>query len=111
MTALPRRLCLVLLCLLLAPVLQAQMPIAKILITNVGPSTVSEALVRANIRLKEGDPYNRAALDDDVRTLYATGFFYNVQIAEKPTDKGMVLTYILQAKPRLTEIQFVGNKK
>ena len=111
MTALLRRFWPIVFCLFLAPALQAQVPIAKIVITNIGPSSVSEALVRANIRVKEGDTYNRAALDDDVRTLYATGFFYNIRIAEDRTDKGVTLTYILQAKPRVTEIKFVGNKK
>jgi outer membrane protein insertion porin family len=72
---------------------------------------VSESLVRANIRVKEGDIYNRAALDDDVRTLYGTGFFYNAQITEARSDKGVILIYKLQPKPRLTEIKFVGNQK
>ena len=58
---------------------QAQLPqpaiIHKIIITNIGPQTVSESLVRANIRLKEGDRFVPAAADDDVRNLYATGYF------------------------------------
>ena len=90
---------------------QAQAPIAKIIITNVGPETVSESLVQANIRVKVGDPYNRLAVDDDVRSLYGTGYFYNIRVTDERTPDGIVLTYILQAKPRLTEIRFSGNKK
>ena len=89
----------------------AQAPIAKIIVTNVGPESVSEALVRANIRVKEGDPYTRVAVDDDVRNLYATGYFYNIRITDERTPKGVLLTYILQPKPRLTDIRFNGNKK
>jgi outer membrane protein insertion porin family len=89
----------------------AQAPIAKIVITNVGPESVSESLVRANIRVKEGDLYNRVAVDDDVRNLYATGYFYNIRVADERTAGGVILTYILQPKPRLTEIRFSGNKK
>jgi outer membrane protein insertion porin family len=89
----------------------AQVPIAKVVVTNVGPEAVSESLVRANIRIKEGDPYNRVAVDDDVRNLYATGYFYNVRVADERTPEGVIVTYILQAKPRLTDIRFSGNKK
>src|SRR5688572_6634418 len=87
------------------------MPEAKLIVTNVGPQAVSESLVRANIRVKEGDPYNRIAVDDDVRTLYGTGYFYNIRVAEDRSTDGVTLTYILQAKPKLTDIRFSGNKK
>ncbi|HKQ38125.1 MAG TPA: POTRA domain-containing protein, partial [Verrucomicrobiae bacterium] len=89
----------------------AQAPITKIIVTNVGPESVSESLVRANIRVKEGDPYNRVAVDDDVRNLYATGYFYNIRIADERTPDGVIVTYILQPKPRLTDVRFTGNKK
>ena len=58
-----------------------------------------------------GDPYLRAAVDDDVRNLYATGFFYNIQVTADDTPDGVVLTYKVQGKPRLTEIKFQGNTK
>src|SRR5215472_6082974 len=51
--------------------------VAKIEIQHVGPATVSDELVRANIRVKPGDQYFPAAVDDDVRNLYGTGLFYN----------------------------------
>ena len=64
---------------------QAQLPskILSITVSNVGPQTVGEALVRANIRVKEGDQYNRNSVDDDIRNLYSTGFFLNVQVRER----------------------------
>src|SRR5207253_5670535 len=58
---------------------QIRVPITKVAITNIGPQNVSEALVRANIKVKEGDVYNRASIDDDVRNLYNTGYFYNIR--------------------------------
>lgn len=87
------------------------MTVVKIIVTNVGPQSVSESLVRANIRVKEGDTYNRVAVDDDVRTLYSTGYFYNIRVAEERSAEGVTLTYILQPKPKLTDIRFSGNKK
>ena len=90
---------------------RAQVPIAKIVVTNIGPEAVSESLVRANIRVKEGDIYNRIAVDDDVRNLYGTGYFYNIRVADERTPEGVVLTYILQPKLRISDIRFTGNKK
>jgi len=80
-------------------------------ISNVGPAVVSEAQVRANIRVKEGDPYNRAAIDSDVRTLYGTGYFDNIQVREELAGTQVNLIYYLEGKLTLTAINFVGNKK
>src|SRR5947209_17407443 len=103
------------LCLLLAwPALaQAQtgVKVAKIEIQHVGPASVGDELVRANIRVKPGDPYLPAAVDDDVRNLYATGLFYNVRVSTANAPDGIVVTYHVQGNPRLTEIKFQGNKK
>src|SRR3989475_6756073 len=86
--------------------------ISKIDIKHVGPASVSDEFIRANIRVKVGDPYLRAGIDDDVRNLYATGLFYNIRVAPpEVTPNGVVLTYVVQGKPRLTEIQFRGNKR
>ena len=85
--------------------------IARIDVKHVGPPAASDELVRANIRTKIGDAYSAAAVDDDVKNLYLTGFFYNIQVLDKQTTDGIVLTYVVQGKPRLTDIKFSGNKK
>ncbi len=94
------------------PVTWAQSPprVEKITLQHVGPQATSDDLIRANIRIKIGDPYVRTSVDDDVRTLYATGYFYNIRVGEEPTPGGVALTYVLQGKPTLTEIQFTGNQ-
>src|SRR5208282_1796439 len=63
--------------------------IYRIDIKSVGPPAASDELIRANIRVKAGDPYLRGAVDDDVRNLYATGFFYNIQVAADNTTNGL----------------------
>src|SRR5579872_924153 len=85
--------------------------VAKIIITNIGPQTVSEELVRANIHVKVGDTYIRTSVDDDVKNLYSTGFFSNIRVSDDFTDQGVVVTYILQGKLRLTKINFEGGTK
>ena len=45
-------------------------------------------------------------------SLYGTGQFYNIRVSvDQADDGGVVLTYIVQVRPRITEIKFEGNKK
>ena len=108
------RFCGLLAALVWLPAVQAQLAppkVAKVEIKHVGPASVSDELVRANIRVKAGDIYLPAAVDEDVRNLYSTGLFYNVRVSLTNTAPGLMLTYIVQGNPRLTEIRFVGNKR
>lgn len=108
------RLCGFLLLLAGAPGAWAQLSAAKVArieIQHVGPPSVSDALIRANIRVKPGDTYLPEAVNDDIRSLFATGLFYNVRVSSSNAPDGIVLTYIVQGNPRLTEIKFHGNKK
>ncbi|HTY88687.1 MAG TPA: outer membrane protein assembly factor BamA [Candidatus Acidoferrum sp.] len=78
----------------------------------VGPATVSEQFVRANLRLKAGDTYFPNATVDDTHSLYATKQFYNIRVTVEPVaDGGVIVTYLVQARLRLTDIKIEGNKK
>src|SRR2546430_1483509 len=85
--------------------------ILKVQVKHVGPPAVSDELIRANIRVKPGDPYRPIAVDDDVRNLYATGFFYNIQVNREETPDGLIINYVVQSKPKVTAIKIVGNTK
>ncbi len=97
----------------LASILSAQTPsqVKKVELKQVGPQEVSEQLIRANIRVRPGDPYSTVAIIDDIRNLYGTGHFLNIRTIEEPSPEGLTLTYVLVAKPRVTDIRFVGNSK
>jgi outer membrane protein insertion porin family len=79
----------------------------------VGPPQVSEQFIRSNIRVKVGDVYRVNSTQDDVHALYATGQFYNIRVSANPSTNGpgVLLVYIVQARPRITEIKIVGNNK
>ena len=86
--------------------------IERVDIKFVGPASISEQFIRANIRVKTGDVYFPTATQDDVRSLYSTGQFYNIRVtADRADDGGINLTFIVQAYPRITEIKLEGNKK
>lgn len=90
---------------------QVGQAIQKIEIRHVGPPAASEPLIRANIRVKEGDTFTRTTVDDDVRSLYTTGYFYNIRVATEPEGQGIKLIYVLQGKPVISEVRFEGNDK
>src|SRR5215831_14373108 len=76
----------------------------------IGPASVSEALIRDNIKLKAGSMYVPGATMDDVHSLYATGQFYNVHVTkEMADDGGVILVYSVQVRPRVTSIKIEGN--
>src|SRR2546423_3910325 len=83
--------------------------VVRIEIKHVGPPSASDELIRGNIRVKPGDPYRPGAVDDDVQNLYGTGLFYNIRVSTEKVGDGLVVTYIVQGKPKLTEVKFEGN--
>jgi outer membrane protein insertion porin family len=96
------------------PAAQAQMfapRVHKIIIRHIGPPAVSDDFIRANIRTKEGEPFARPTVDEDIKNLYATGYFFTIHVDEDNTPDGLDLTYSVQSKPILTDIKIVGNKK
>jgi len=103
--------CLVLVC---APGVWAQtagLKIDRVDVKYVGPASVSEQFIRSNIRLKPGSTYQANATESDIRNLYATGQFYNIRVGvDQASDGGLILTYIVQVRPRLTDIKIEGNK-
>ncbi len=89
----------------------AEPSVKSIDVRHVGPRSVSDDLVRANIRIKSGDPYSKVNIDDDVRNLYATGYFFNIQVVESREADGVHLVYRVQSRPTLSDIRFEGNAK
>ncbi|HEX3626984.1 MAG TPA: outer membrane protein assembly factor [Verrucomicrobiae bacterium] len=86
--------------------------IDQVNIQYIGPASVSEQFIRSHIQLKPGDHYMPAATQSDIHSLYTTGQFYNIRVAvDQQPDGGVKVTYIVQVKPRLTEIRITGNKK
>jgi outer membrane protein insertion porin family len=89
----------------------ASTKVERVDIKFVGPATVSDQFIRVNIRVKAGDVYRPSATQDDVRALYSTGQFYNIRVTTESTNSNLALTYIVQARPRVTEVKIDGNKK
>lgn len=90
---------------------QAPLKVLKIEMVHIGPPAASETLIRSYIRVREGEVFSQTSVDDDIRNLYATGYFANIQVNQRIEPGGVVLIYQLQGKPLLSHIRFSGNKK
>ncbi|HMP84945.1 MAG TPA: POTRA domain-containing protein, partial [Verrucomicrobiota bacterium] len=86
--------------------------VAKVIIKRIKqPQTVEEELIRREISVKPGNLFERASVDADVRKLYDTGWFSNIRVVEGNSTEGVTLNYLLQEKPKLTQIRFSGNTR
>ncbi|MDC0324388.1 hypothetical protein OAM21_04260, partial [Verrucomicrobia bacterium] len=85
--------------------------IEAVKVTHVGPASVSDQMVLVNIQTRSGDDFSAARINQDVKNLLGTGYFYNVDVSWEVKDSGIDLVYSVQGKPRLTEIRFEGNER
>ncbi len=89
---------------------QQEQPIVReIEIRYVGPETVSRAIVRANIQITVGQSLSREMIEQDVKNLIATGFFFDVRVLEESVANGVKVIYQVQGKATIKEILFEGN--
>jgi len=67
--------------------------------------------VRYYIHSKVGKPFDPAETAEDIRRIYALGFFDEVSIDLKEESDGDVLTFIFKEKPFVREIIITGAKE
>ncbi|HEY1660795.1 MAG TPA: outer membrane protein assembly factor BamA [Verrucomicrobiae bacterium] len=90
---------------------ESGLKIDRVVIQYVGPASVNEQFIRSNIRAKAGDTYTPNLTQEDIHSLYATEQFYNIRASiEGQDDGGVILTYIVQARLRITDVKISGNK-
>ncbi|MFZ5805840.1 MAG: outer membrane protein assembly factor BamA [Verrucomicrobiota bacterium] len=85
--------------------------VKEIDIEYVGPKSVAREVVISNMRTTVGQPYSPASVEEDVRNLYATGFFVNLRIYDEPLGDGVKVVVIVQPKPTVKEIVVKGAKE
>jgi outer membrane protein insertion porin family len=76
-----------------------------------GPETVNRAVVMANIQTAVGKPRTREMIEQDVRNLINTGYFYDVRVLEEPMVDGVRVVFQVQGKATIKEIIIEGNKR
>lgn len=61
------------------------------------------------IQTKPGDPFDPKALRKDLKSIYATGFFKGIEIDAYTREGAMVVTFLVEEKPFIREIEIKGN--
>jgi outer membrane protein insertion porin family len=85
--------------------------VRDIAVRFVGPETVNRSIVMANIQTAVGKPRNRDIIEQDVRNLINTGYFYDVRVLEEPVVDGVRIVFQVQGKATIKEIKFEGEKR
>jgi len=75
-----------------------------------GAKRAGEDLLRPKLKLKEGDILDLALLNEDLKNLYRTGHFENIEVEVKEGDRGITIVYKLKERETLKEIQYKGIK-
>jgi outer membrane protein insertion porin family len=88
-----------------------QSPIVRqIEIQYAGPATLSRQRILSNMKTTVGQPYSETTVEDDVRSLYATGLVTNVRIYGEPLPDGVKVIVVVQTRVTLTEVAIQGNE-
>ncbi len=74
-----------------------QGPIVKqIDVQYVGPESMTKERVLSNLATQVGLPYSERTVEQDIRSLYATGTVANVRMFGEPFQDGVKVTVLLQ---------------
>ena len=76
-----------------------------------GNKRIELPAIAGRLTLKPGDPYTPENVRGQIKILYETGFFEDVQVETESGAGGVALTYLVREKPFITEIVFDGNKE
>ncbi|MDH4302368.1 MAG: outer membrane protein assembly factor BamA, partial [Nitrospira sp.] len=88
----------------------AQVPEPKVSSIGVrGVKRIEIPAIVGRLTLKAGDSYTPETVRGQIKILYDTGFFEDVQVETESVTEGMAVTFIVQEKPFITEIVFDGN--
>ncbi|MDQ7003579.1 MAG: outer membrane protein assembly factor BamA [Ghiorsea sp.] len=85
----------------------ASEPIAEIAVE--GNRYIETAAILNKIKSKVGDVMSRRQLSRDVRKLFSTGLFADIQVEGEPTVDGLKLVYIVVENPVIASVRIEGN--
>ncbi|MFM9265625.1 BamA/TamA family outer membrane protein [Tychonema sp. BBK16] len=87
---------------------QPQVLVAEVTVSGVTGDLESE--IYRVITTQPGRTTNRSQLQQDINSIFATGFFKNVRAVPEDTPLGVRVTFIVQANPVLRGVQITGQK-
>ncbi|MCS6317375.1 MAG: outer membrane protein assembly factor BamA [Nitrospira sp.] len=80
-------------------------------VTIRGQKRIELQAIEGRLTLKAHDRFTADALREQVKILYGTGYFEDVQVETEPGAGGVSVGFIVREKPFITEIVFDGNEE
>jgi outer membrane protein insertion porin family len=75
-----------------------------------GNRKIEAPAILQQIKSREGKPYAEADIISDIKAIFKMGLFQDVRVEAADVGQGKVITFIVQEKGLISEIQIVGNK-
>jgi outer membrane protein insertion porin family len=75
-----------------------------------GNKRIELPAIAGRLTLKAGDPYTPETVRGQVKILYDTGFFEDVQVETEAGEGGTAVAFVVREKPFITEIVYDGNE-
>jgi outer membrane protein insertion porin family len=79
-------------------------------ITVEGNRRVQEAVIFGRVKSAIGAPFSPPQLSEDVRSIFALGFFDDVQLKVEDFEGGVKVGFVVVERPFVRDVDFVGNK-
>src|SRR5713101_2326978 len=76
-----------------------------------GNRRVQEAVILGRVTAKIGSPFVPTRLAEDIRNIFALGFFDDVQLKVEDFEGGVKLVFVVVERPFIRDVVFAGNKK
>ena len=78
----------------------------------VGNKKIESDAILQKLTNKAGLPIDTSAVKDEVKSLFATGYFQDIEVRESAGRKGgVILTYKVVEKPSISLIEYKGNSE
>lgn len=85
-----------------------QQLIAQVIVK--GTKRIEPDAIRRNIKTKPGDFFSAKAISDDLKAIYAMGYFEDIRVESTEGEQGKLITFTVEEKPTIRKIKFKGNK-
>ena len=76
-----------------------------------GNKRTEASLIELNVRTKRGDRYSAALVKEDLKRIYALGFFQQVHVDAEKTPAGVRVEFMVEENPVLADLKLSGNDK
>ncbi len=94
----------------MAPALRAAEGDRIVAVDVSGTRSVAKDTILAKVQTKAGSPYQSAVVSEDIRRLFALGYFTDVRADVEDAPEGLKLIFVVAEKPVIDAIHIEGNR-